>query len=60
MRGPALTPEDRLVVRKQFQTGRCHSFKDMGNPVSPDVAVSLPAVSDAEWSRGVTSSGPYL
>ena len=50
MRGPALTPvdRDRTVVRNQFQTGRCHSFKDMGNLASPDVAVSLSTVSDAE------------
>ena len=30
MRGPVLTPEDRPVVRNQFQTGWCHPFKDMG------------------------------
>lgn len=32
MRGLALTPEDRTVVRNQFQMGRCHPFKDMGDP----------------------------
>jgi hypothetical protein len=55
MRGPALTHEDRTVVRNQFQTGRCHPLKNMVSLASPDVAVSLPGVSDAEWISGVTS-----